>query len=223
MVAVARPLPASSSGTSRTAPDGAVTRTGIGDGLEAAPTDLDAVAARRRPQVLGLEVGLLHQPMRHAAQQFGLRSAALEAARPQPHVVGHELGHPPAVDLIEQQDGPSLGALHQHRPPLGLDVDLAEPAAPERCFVARAGARKRRGHRVAAADIAKPRAETALEDLAGGTRRQDEAQRRAEQTVGTGEGGAGGGQQRAALLDVFGDVAEIRQRHHARAGDSGRR
>ena len=39
------------------------------------------------PQRLFIEVRLLHQPVRHAAQQIKMRAAALIAARPQPDVI----------------------------------------------------------------------------------------------------------------------------------------
>ena len=61
--------------------------TRVGHGLA---LDRTSVAARGGAQRLFLEVRLLHQPMRQPAQEVDLRPAALEAARPQPGMVGQQ-------------------------------------------------------------------------------------------------------------------------------------
>ncbi len=174
------------------------------------------------------EAGSMHEAMTRVRDELGADAvivssevaaagvrltAALEAPRPKPHVVGEELRHAAFAHPVEQQDGAPLDALHQDVAAVGLDVDLAEPAAPARRLALRSG--QLGGHRMAPPEIGERGPETALEDLARGARRQHEAERRAEQAVVAGEGGAGGGQQRAALLDIAGDVAEIAERHHA--------
>src|SRR3546814_5137885 len=55
--------------------------------------DLQLAALDVGAQSLFLEVGFLHRPVGEAAQQFGLRPAALVAARPQPDLVGEQLCH----------------------------------------------------------------------------------------------------------------------------------
>ena len=90
-----------------------------------------------RPQRLLLQLGLLHQPVHQTAQQQALRPAALEAARPQPGVVGQQLGDPPLADPLQHQERPLGDAAHQHLDAGDLDVDLAEPAPPGRLVAVR--------------------------------------------------------------------------------------
>ena len=92
--------------------------------------DQDLVAGGAGVERLLLELRLLHQPVDEAAQQQRLRAAALEAARPQPGMVGEELGDAALADALEDQQRAVGDAGHQHLAVVGLDVELAEPAAP---------------------------------------------------------------------------------------------
>ena len=55
-------------------------------------------------QPLLLEIGLLHQPVGHPAEEIGVRAAAIEAARPQPGVVGEQEGDAALALAIEDQE-----------------------------------------------------------------------------------------------------------------------
>ena len=62
--------------------------------LEALALDFDDTATHIGPQGLLFQFRLLHQPMREPAQKIKVRTAALETARPKPHLVGEEKRHP---------------------------------------------------------------------------------------------------------------------------------
>src|SRR3546814_5314285 len=79
-----------------------------------------------------------------------MRAAALEAARPQPHVVAHDLRHAPLAEAVEDQQRVLADTLHQHVAAVGVALDLAEPAAPARRVVRAAAAVEPGGHRMAA-------------------------------------------------------------------------
>ena len=71
-------------------PEGEVTVTGVtrvGHGLA---LHHEVLALHYQPQRFFLEIGLLHQPVRHPPQQVEMRPAAFIAARPQPDVIGQE-------------------------------------------------------------------------------------------------------------------------------------
>ena len=51
------------------------------------------MTADRQPQQFFLELRFLHQPMRKPAQQIEMRAAALEAARPEPQLIGQQQRH----------------------------------------------------------------------------------------------------------------------------------
>src|SRR3546814_19044377 len=68
---------------------------------QAVPLDLQLAALDGGAQSLFLEVGFLHRPVGEAAQQFGLRPAALVAARPQPDLVGEQLCHAALAAAVE--------------------------------------------------------------------------------------------------------------------------
>ena len=84
-------------------PSGAVTVTGRSSGSSDCRVTLSWSPSIDGAQIVFLEIGLLHQPIGEAAQQFGLRPAALEAARPQPHLVGQELRDAALADPVEHQ------------------------------------------------------------------------------------------------------------------------
>ena len=99
-----------------------------------------------------LEVGLLHQPVGEAAEQVDMRAAALEAARPEPGMVGEEQRDAALALAVEDEERLVVGAVHDDVA-LGrlLDVDQAEPAAPVRRVGVRAF--EVAGHRMALADV----------------------------------------------------------------------
>src|SRR5437763_1682158 len=80
-------------------------------------------------------------------------AAALEAARPQPHLVGQQLRGPAFADPIEDQERLAVIAAHDRGALMDARLDLAEPAPPTRRLALLADPRQILGHRVAAAEI----------------------------------------------------------------------
>src|SRR5262249_8356670 len=97
------------------------------------------LAAARRLQLLLFEVRLLHQPVREAAKQVGIRPSSLVAAGPQPGVVGEDHAHPTLPALADHEQRTVLSALPQDFGVARVGIDNAEPAAPTRLWAARAG------------------------------------------------------------------------------------
>ena len=153
--------------------------------------------------------------MRHAAQQFRLRAAALEAARPQPDMVAVDLRHPAQPDAVQDHQRPTVDTVHQDLPAPCLHVDLPQPAAPGRLAAVLAAARKIGGYRMAVPGFRDDGLVAALDHLAGRLTRQGGAQRRAVDAVGAGEGRANGLQQCTARQHVIDDVLQIDRRQHA--------
>src|SRR4029079_15246893 len=91
-----------------------------------------------------LEAGLLHQPMGEPAQEVGVRSAALIAARPQPGMVGQQHADAALAALADNQERLVLRALHQHLAVTRADIDHAEPMSPSGIWTR--GARRFAGH-----------------------------------------------------------------------------
>ena len=115
-------------------------------------------------QGLLLELGLLHQPVDEAAQQDGLRPAALQAARPQARLVGEQLGDAALADALEDEERPVGDAGHHDLGVgRGLDVDLAEPLPPGGLRLLEAGR-----DRVALAEVGEGGRVGALDHLARG-------------------------------------------------------
>ena len=81
-------------------------------------------------QSLFLEVRLLHQPMRQAAQKIGVRAAAIVAARPEPRVVRGQQGDAALALTIEDEKRLIFGAAHHDAAAVRVDFCLPEPAAP---------------------------------------------------------------------------------------------
>ena len=207
------PAPGSScSGSSR--PDGVVTVAAKAFGCSERRGDEDAVAGDLGVEAFLLEGRLLHQPVHEAAQQQALRAAALLAPRPQPGLVGEQLRDPALAGTLQDEQRPVGDAGHQHLAVIGLDIDLAEPAAPGSAAL---GLVEAGGDRMAAAEIGERRREAALEDLAGRPPRQDARQRRAVEAHGLGELRPRGLEQGTAVLDIAGDVLEIDQWQEAAA------
>src|SRR3546814_17937582 len=92
---------------------------------QAAPLDLQLAALDVGAQSLFLEVGLLHRPVGEAAQQFGLRPAALVAARPQPDLVGEQLLPAPLPEANEHKTRPHP----RRRPPELTALAPVHPSA----------------------------------------------------------------------------------------------
>ena len=67
-----------------------------------------------------------------AAQQLGLRPAAVEAAGPQPHVIGQQLGDAALADAVEHEQRVVVGAAHHGVARARARCLEAEPAAPAR-------------------------------------------------------------------------------------------
>ena len=93
-------------------------------------------------------------------QERGLRPAALEAASPEPGMIGEKLGDATLADALEDQQRSIGNSGHEHLAVGGLDVDLAKPSTP---FVRRA---ETGGDRMKLADLGDRGQEAALEDLA---------------------------------------------------------
>ena len=100
--------------------------------FERLPGDDQAVAFDHGAQIVLFEIGFLHQPIGEPAQQLRLRAAALEAARPEPHLVGQQLRHPALPDAVEHQQRVAAIAAHHGHPVMDTRIDLAEPAPPGR-------------------------------------------------------------------------------------------
>ena len=168
----------------------------------------EAAAGDAGAQPLLLQIGLLHQPVGEAAQQLGLRAAALEAARPQPQLVAHHLGDAALVDAVEDQQRLVADAAHEHLAVARHRLDLAEPTAPP-ALGAEGG-----GHRMAAARLREPRPEAPLDHPTRGLGRHHGAERRVEEAAQAGELGTDGKQQRAAGAQVSLNIAQVRGRQH---------
>ena len=76
--------------------------------------------------------GSLHQPVQQAAQQRGVRAAALIAARPQPGLVGEEHGDAAFALVRKHEQRPAARAGHGDVAGDGVGVDQPEPLAPGR-------------------------------------------------------------------------------------------
>ena len=150
-----------------------------------AALDDEVVALLPAVEGLLLEVGLLHQPMREAAQQFGLRAATLEATRPQPALVGQQLRHAAFVLAREHQQRLVAGTRHHRLARLRRGVDEAEPAAP--AWRLASGIGKVLGDRVLPALVGEHRLERLLHHVAGGNCRHDVGERRAVEAILGGE------------------------------------
>src|SRR5439155_15231088 len=162
-----------------------------------------------------LETGLLHQPVGEPAQQLGLWPPALEAPRPQPHLVGEELGDPALADPVENEERLAVIAVHDRRAAMGAGLDLTKPAAPSRRLAGLAGARQILGHRVTPALLGQLRLEALLIDIAGRLGRQDLAQRRAEEAHRRAEARARRFEEGAAIAHIAHDILDIRLRDDA--------
>ena len=68
--------------------------------------------------------------MGRAAQQFLTRAAPLDAARPQPELVGEQFGDAPLADPRQDEQRQAVGAGEQNLAAAGTGFDLAEPAPP---------------------------------------------------------------------------------------------
>ena len=192
-------------------------------GFERLPGDEQAVAFDRCAQIIFLEVGFLHQPIGEPAQQLRLGTAALETARPEPHLVGEELRHPSLADAIEDEQRVAVIAAHHRHAVMDACLDLAEPAAPSRFAARCAGPGEILRHRVAATQIGDPRLEALFEDIPGGLGRQYRSERGAVEAQRRAEARPGRFEEGAAVADVARDIFEIGLRDHARAGCSDRR
>ena len=147
--------------------------------------------------------------MRDAAYEFGLRAAAVDAAVPQPQVIGQKLRHAALADAVEDHQRLLLGTGQHGVAALGARRDQAEPAAPFRLLVGIAGLREIGRHRMTLADLGDLGLEAGLDHVARRCAGQDGAERCAiERALGR-ENRADRDEQRAAALHVFGDVAEV--------------
>ncbi len=86
-------------------------------------------------QRLFFEFRLFHQPMREPAQKIEMRPAALEAARPEPHLIGEKQPDPAFAFAREDEQRLRIGAGKNRRAARHIGIDLAEPAAPGRRIV----------------------------------------------------------------------------------------
>lgn len=75
-------------------------RGGVGHGLAC---DEDVTAGPDGAQGFLLQIRLLHQPVREAAQQIGMGAAALQIARPQPGVIGQQQADAPFIHAVQHQ------------------------------------------------------------------------------------------------------------------------
>ena len=149
--------------------------------------------------------------MRDAAEQLGLRAAALVAARPEPDLVRHQHGDATLADAVEQQERLSVRPLHQGLAARVRRLDAAIPWAPP-WRALRLPSRQVGGDGMARAERADERPERALHDRAVAARRagrQHVAERGRAEAAHAGEFRPDGEQQRAAAAHVVGDVAEI--------------
>ena len=175
-------------------------------------------------QVLLLELRLLHQPVREAAQQLGLRAAAFEAARPQPDLIGQQLRDAALADAVEDEQRLVVGAAHHGVAACAGRRRTRRNQRPQLGFVGRAAP-----GRSAVTGWRRPSSVTAgrkplLDHVAG--RLAPAARRRA--ACGRGSSGpakltAGGVEQRAAVLDVVARCCRNRRAAGRRGGGSGRR
>ena len=141
-----------------------MTCAGPGSSLHRLAGDVERHAAAAGGQPLLLEFGLLHQPVRDAAVERDMRAAALEAARPEPALVGQEHADAAFALAVEQQQRPLVGTLHDDLALGPVDADEAEPAAPVRRLAGRAVEAAR--HRMALAEVGQARVEGLVDDLA---------------------------------------------------------
>ena len=117
-------------------------------GRHGAALDHDVAAGNRGGQSLLFELRLFHQPMRQAAQQFGFRPAAFEAARPQPALVRQQFRHAALADAVEHQERLVAGPAHHGLARDLFRADQAEPAAPGRRRLVGVGAGQIARHRM---------------------------------------------------------------------------
>src|SRR5439155_10353437 len=128
---------------------------------------------------------------------------ALEAARPQPHLIREKLGDAALADAIEHQQGLVLDAAHHRNAVLGHSLDIAEPTAPLRLLRRIAGvARELGGDGMALAGLGNSRLEALLDNPPGRLRRQHCAERCAVKAKRRTEIRSRRLEQRAALLNV---------------------
>ena len=144
--------------------------------LQALALDGDFLSARGGAQRFFLEFGLLHEPVREAAQQFEMRPAVLVIARPQPDLVRQHEADAALALAREQQQRAILDAGHHRHAARGFRRDLAIPFAPRGRGLLRAGQAARDG--MASAHLRHLRAEGALDDAPVGTRGRNLAERR---------------------------------------------
>jgi hypothetical protein len=174
-------------------------------------------------QAILVQLRLAHQPVGDAAQEFGLRAAALVAAAPEPDLVRHQHGDTALVDVAQHQQRRAGKAGHQHLAGDTFGADGAIPTAPARRCRALIGAGEASGDRVAGTQGGDKRPEFAGENAVaggGGVGGQHVGQRGLVEAVLAGEFGAGGEQQGAAVADVVGDVAQIDVRQNAAVGEA---
>ena len=144
-----------------------------------------------------------------------MRPAALEAARPQPDVVGKQEPDAAFAFAGQHQQGLAIRAFHDAGAGVGLGVDQAEPAAP---FGRRAvGPFEAARHRMPLAGVGQRRAERCVGGDAAGLGGQDLIERGAPQAGRAGVVRAGRHQHGAAAAHVTRDVVEIDDRQHALA------
>ena len=114
---VARHMPGSPalSVSSRVAPDGEVTVTGATLSAMVWRCTTRSLPLDLQPQRFFVQIGLLHQPVRHPPQQIEMRAAALIAARPQPDLVGQQQRDAAFAVARQQQQRLAVGAGHHRR------------------------------------------------------------------------------------------------------------
>jgi hypothetical protein len=92
--------------------------------------DGQRLAVGRGGERLFLQFRFLHQPVRHAAVEADMRAAALEAARPQPAVIGQDHADAALAETVEDEQRLVVRPVHGDDALGVLDIDGAEPAAP---------------------------------------------------------------------------------------------
>ena len=70
------------------------------------------MAADGEPQCLFFQVGLFHQPVRQPAQQIQMRTAAFEAASPEPDVIGKQQRDAALAFMRQDQERFGIRPLH---------------------------------------------------------------------------------------------------------------
>ena len=182
-------------------------------------------------EVLLLEVGLLHQPVREAAQQFGLRPAAVEAAGPQPELIGQQLRDAAFADPVEDQQRLVVGArssaslparcawprrARNQRPQVGCPRSACSASpAPSRRQVG--------GDRMALADVGDLGPERLLEHAAGRAAGRTSPSGVRKRLCAAANSGPTETSSAPPLAHVVGDVARSTAWAGCRARRSGRR